>query len=94
LNFADDHFNLLRRISPGRGFLPIQAPVVDHTGIDGKFDFHLDVETPPQSPSDPGDNAENISDAMQHQLGLKLNRVKIPLEVLVIDHANREPAAN
>jgi uncharacterized protein (TIGR03435 family) len=31
---------------------------------------------------------------MQNQLGLKLNRVKIPLEVLVIDHANREPAAN
>jgi uncharacterized protein (TIGR03435 family) len=23
------------------------SPVVDHTGIDGKFDFHLDVETPP-----------------------------------------------
>jgi uncharacterized protein (TIGR03435 family) len=70
------------------------SPVVDHTGIDGKFDFHLDVETPPQSPADPGDNVDNISDAMQNQLGLKLNRVKIPLEVLVVDHAERQPAAN
>jgi uncharacterized protein (TIGR03435 family) len=72
----------------------IKAPVVDHTGIDGKFDFQLDVEMPPQSPGDPGDNVDNISDAMQNQLGLKLNRVKIPLEVLVIDHVDREPAAN
>ena len=81
-------------MSPGIGVLPIQEPVVDHTGIDGKFDFHLDVETPPQPPSDPGDNADNISHAMQNQLGLKLNRVKIPVEVLVIDHVEREPAAN
>ena len=85
---------MLRRMSPGIGVLPIQEPVVDHTGIDGKFDFHLDVETPPQPPSDPGDNADNISHAMQNQLGLKLNRVKIPVEVLVIDHVEREPAAN
>lgn len=70
------------------------SPVVDHTGIVGKFDFHLDVETPPQSPSDPGDNPDNVSDAMQNQLGLKLNRIKVPMEVLVIDHLDREPAAN
>jgi uncharacterized protein (TIGR03435 family) len=31
---------------------------------------------------------------MQNQLGLKLSRVKIPLEVLLIDRLNREPAAN
>jgi len=85
---------MLRRMSPGRGFLPIEEPVADHTGLDGKFDFHLDVETPQQPPSDPGDNADNISDAMQNQLGLKLNRVKVPMEVLVIDHVNRDPAAN
>jgi uncharacterized protein (TIGR03435 family) len=74
--------------------MPMTSPVVDHTGVDGKFDFHLDVETPAESPADPGDNADNISDAMQNQLGLKLSRVKIPLEVLVVDGVNREPAAN
>ena len=69
------------------------APVVDRTGISGKFDFNLDVETPPRS-SDLDDNSSSISDALQSQLGLKLNRVKVPLEVLVIDHAERLPAAN
>jgi uncharacterized protein (TIGR03435 family) len=40
------------------------------------------------------DNSSSISDAMQSQLGLKLNHLKIPLEVLVIDHADRVPSPN
>jgi len=74
--------------------LRMTSPVVDHTALDGKFDFHLDVEMPPQFPGDPATMRDSISDAMQNQLGMKLNRVKIPLEVLVVDHVDREPAAN
>jgi uncharacterized protein (TIGR03435 family) len=62
------------------------APVVDRTGITGKFDFDLNVVT--------GNDPADISDALERQLGLKLNQVKVPLEVLVIDHARRVPAAN
>ncbi len=83
---------ILRRMSRTAD-LPV-LPVIDHTGIEGKFDFRLDVDMPTQAPADPGDNAEAVSDAMLNQLGLKLNRIKIPQEVLVIDHINREPAAN
>jgi uncharacterized protein (TIGR03435 family) len=80
----------------------MKTPIVDHTGITGKFDFTLSVETPPidpsgalgNSPADFDDNSSNISDAMQSQLGLKLNHLKIPLEVLVIDHADRVPTPN
>lgn len=80
----------------------MRTPVVDHTGISGKFDFTLGVETLPidrgaargNSAVDFDDNSSSISDAMQSQLGLKLNHLKIPLEVLVIDHADRVPSPN
>jgi uncharacterized protein (TIGR03435 family) len=82
--------------------LGMKAPVVDHTGIGGRFDFTLNVETLPidrggrlgNASADFGDNSSNISDAMQNQLGLKLNKIKIPMDVLVIDHAERVPAPN
>jgi uncharacterized protein (TIGR03435 family) len=90
---------LTNRISLMMG---MKTPVVDHTGIGGKFDFTLSVETPPTDPrvtagnssADFDDNSSNVSDAMESQLGLKLNRLKIPLEVLVIDRADRVPAPN
>jgi uncharacterized protein (TIGR03435 family) len=40
------------------------------------------------------DNSTNVSEAMRNQPGLKLNHLNIPLEVLVIDHADRVPVPN
>ena len=67
--------------------------VTDKTGIAGDFDFTLDWS----SDDAPGDGAipkfPPLFLAIQEQLGLKLDQTKGPVEVLVIDHAER-PAEN
>ncbi len=71
-------------------------PVVNRTGISGKFDFYLDMVAPSFNPfgSDLDDGSENLSSALESQLGLKLNPAKISLELLMIDHAERVPTVN
>jgi uncharacterized protein (TIGR03435 family) len=74
---------LARRLSQ-----QLHEPVSDHTGLKGIYDFTLDWG---QDDSVPG---PSIFTAVQEQLGLKLDAKKVPLEVLVIDHAEKIPTAN
>jgi uncharacterized protein (TIGR03435 family) len=80
-------------------FVVLDRPVVDKTGITGTFDFSLRW-TPDESQFSAlglrapaaGDNANApppLFEAIQEQLGLKLEPVKAPAEVLVIDHVER-----
>jgi uncharacterized protein (TIGR03435 family) len=75
--------------------------VTDQTGFSGVFDVKLDFlpdDTTPGLPSPPpgaiaAETASpSIFTAIQ-QLGLRLESTKGPVEVLVIDHAER-PSAN
>jgi len=77
------------------------APVMDRTGLTGAYDFTLTftmTDRPPESdavapePAAPG--APYLLDAIQEQLGLRVERRKIPLDRIVIDHAERTPVAN
>ncbi|HUP04792.1 MAG TPA: TIGR03435 family protein [Bryobacteraceae bacterium] len=69
----------------------VEAPVVDRTGLTGKYDFHLKYAPVSTSPdADPA--VLTIFGAVQ-KLGLKLNAIKGPVEVLVIDHAEM-PSVN
>ncbi len=65
-------------------------PVINRTGIAGKFDWHLEFV-----PSNAGDDlaGPSIFTAIQEQLGLKLVPAKGPTDVLVIDHLER-PSEN
>lgn len=70
------------------------APVVDMTQESRKFDFSLrwspeSMLSGPVTADTP--NAPTLFTALQEQLGLKLDSRKVPVEVLVIDHA--EPAS-
>jgi len=69
----------------------VGAPVLDQTGLTGKYDVDLKfaplVETTVQD-----DTLPDIFAALQ-ELGLKLESTKGPVEVLVIDHAEM-PTAN
>jgi uncharacterized protein (TIGR03435 family) len=75
------------------GALGLERPVVNKTGLEGKYDFTLDW-SPDLSPTPPMDGAAtpNASEgpslftAIEEQLGLKLTPVKGPVEVIVIDH--------
>jgi uncharacterized protein (TIGR03435 family) len=59
--------------------------VVDRTGLPGSYDFEIEF-TPDQSPDTTG---PSIFTAVQEQLGLKLDSVRVPTEVLVIDSIER-----
>jgi uncharacterized protein (TIGR03435 family) len=70
-------------------------PVVDETGLEGVFDFKLawDPAADGISPDDARDSGPSIYTALQ-QLGLKLESRKMPVDFLVIDHAEKVPPEN
>jgi uncharacterized protein (TIGR03435 family) len=77
----------------------VQRVVLDRTQLAGAFDFRLSwtPDTIPQGAPPPGAPALPPADpdgpslfaALQEQLGLKLESTRAPLEVLVIDRAER-----
>lgn len=81
----------------------LDRPVVDQTGLQGKFDFTLKW-TPDETqfggqlgqlpaPSDKTDAPPDLFTAIQQQLGLKFEPAKIPVDVLVIDKVEK-PSEN
>jgi len=66
-------------------------PTIDRTGVSGKFDFALRFAPPDAAANSPD---PDIFTAVQEQLGLKLVPNKVPVEYLVIDHADRVPTEN
>jgi len=89
----------LQHFARWMGFVVLDKPVVDKTGLAGKFDFILKwtpdetqfagmgIHVPP--PVDNPNAPPGLFTAIQEQLGLMLEPQKIPSEVLVIDHAER-----
>ncbi len=69
----------------------LHEPVVDGTGITGVFDFALDPMqfAATDDPKVPNNVAELVLTAVQEQLGLKLEKRKAPLEITVVDHAEK-----
>jgi uncharacterized protein (TIGR03435 family) len=85
-----------------------QRPVVDGTGLDGAWDFTFAFSNPlmaqsgggggqdasgASTPADPN-GAVSLFDALEKQLGLKLQVQKRPMPVLVIDHIEPKPIDN
>jgi bla regulator protein blaR1 len=67
-------------------------PVVDQTGLSGRFDFTLEF-TPPQKVNPDELQPAMLEDAVREQLGLKLKPTRAPLDALVVDHVER-PSEN
>jgi len=81
----------------------LDKPVVDQTGLTGKYDFTLKWTpdagqfqsfggAPPAAP-DNADAPPDLFAAIQQQLGLKLESTKAPADVLVIDRVEK-PSEN
>ena len=73
----------------------MDAPVVDRTGLEGKFNLKLQWTPESDKPLKPGtdaaamDSGLSIFTAIQQQLGLRLRAQRVPVEMIVIDHAEK-----
>jgi len=73
----------------------LDRPVVDKTGLSGRYDFDLEWapdetqfggDVPPASAAAP---SPPLFEAIQQELGLKLEATKGPVDALVVDKAER-----
>ena len=94
------------RMEDFTGFLQqlvLDRPVVDQTGLAGKFDVNVTFSPddsqfngnlPPfAKPVEGVEPAPSLFDAIQTQLGLKLEAKKTQVDVIAIDHVEK-PSAN
>lgn len=77
----------------------LDRPVVDQTGLTGRWDFTLDwtpdefqfagmgVKMPP--PPNSGETKPDLFTAIQEQIGLKLESTKAPVETFIIDSVSK-----
>jgi uncharacterized protein (TIGR03435 family) len=73
----------------------LDRPVLDQTGISGKWDLSLSWRPDEFQVGRPtnGDTGPDIYTAIQQQLGLRLVSTKAPADVIVIDHIEK-PSEN
>jgi uncharacterized protein (TIGR03435 family) len=86
----DDFAKTLPQIGPS--YLGTHK-VVNSTGLNGSWDFELhwtNIHLLDQA----GDEGLTLYDALDKQLGLKLEPQKIPTPVLIVDSVNEEPTPN
>jgi uncharacterized protein (TIGR03435 family) len=79
----------------------IRFPIIDQTGLTGRFDYFLDInayvteEMKKEGNNGPPPDAPTIvAMALQSQLGLKLDSKKAPVEILIIDTLDKTPTEN
>lgn len=77
-----------------RGLIFNGAPVVDHTGLVGEYDYYVEFAPPQLNATDADEPGPDIFAAFQEQLGLRLEQKKIPMRTVVVDRAERVPEAN
>jgi uncharacterized protein (TIGR03435 family) len=65
----------------------VDRPVIDKTGLTGTYDYKLEWGDETSAGADPG--ALSVFTAFQEQLGLKLQPTKAPVQVLIVDHAEK-----
>jgi uncharacterized protein (TIGR03435 family) len=80
---------------------PMQRPVIDKTGLQGGYDFSLDLtkyvdleHMDGKDPSSRPDPVTIIANAVKNELGLNLESRKAMSELLIVDHAEKEPTGN
>jgi uncharacterized protein (TIGR03435 family) len=95
LNFSMDEF--ANRL-PSRP-LSVDRPVLDKTGLEGSYDFNLNLADNAADVKSTLEGMErgrgpSIFTVIQEQLGLRLEPQKGPVEILVIDHLEKVATAN
>jgi uncharacterized protein (TIGR03435 family) len=78
--------------------VPGKQPVVDQTGLTGRYDFTLEYSYPltnasPDNPALPS-ALPDLFTALQQQLGLQLVSRKLPFDVVVVESVDKSPIEN
>lgn len=79
--------------------LNLDGPVTDATGLTGRYDYTIfwsSLATVAALGFDPGADPDgpSIFDAVEQQLGLKIEKRKAPVQMLVVDHVDKKPTEN
>lgn len=72
----------------------LRTPIVDQTGLKGRYDATLNIGALISSPIQNDDITGTIITAVQDLLGLKLEPKKGPIDMLIVDHAEKVPTEN
>jgi uncharacterized protein (TIGR03435 family) len=76
----------------------VRRPVVDDTGLTGRYEIHMDLSAYLNRSGGAGDGQLDLMSILftgfQDLLGLKLESRKQSVDVLVIDHAEKTPSEN
>jgi uncharacterized protein (TIGR03435 family) len=71
------------------------ANVADRTGLGGQWDFNFQYTTqPPPGASEIDGESVTIFEALEKQLGLKLEAAQVSTAVMVVDSVDRKPTEN
>jgi uncharacterized protein (TIGR03435 family) len=75
-------------------YRPLQRKVIDETGLTGSYSFKVRFAPEPKragtgAEAAPASDSPSIFTALQEQLGLSLKPGKGPVEVVVVDHAEK-----
>jgi uncharacterized protein (TIGR03435 family) len=73
---------------------PLRAPVQDQTGLSGRYDFSIDVSKYVTPETGPEGMLNGLRDALEQELGLKVEARKLSLEMLVVESAEKVPVEN
>lgn len=78
---------------------PLHQPVIDETGLTGKYEIKIDVAAYMQSTgqtlgSGQLDVMAVLFNALQQQLGVKLESKKATVKILTVDHLEKQPTEN
>jgi uncharacterized protein (TIGR03435 family) len=73
----------------------MDKPAVDMTGLKGFYDFTIDLSGLGFNGNPPADtSAPSVFTTVQENLGLRLEAQKAPIQILVVDRAEKTPTAN
>lgn len=76
---------------------PMSLPVIDATGVSGRYELLLEVSLRDARGAEPSDMDAGVADAFNRglaKLGLRLEHRRAPVETIVVDRVERIPTEN
>jgi uncharacterized protein (TIGR03435 family) len=73
---------------------PMRKPVVDLTNLKGSFDFTLDGTKYEAPPGERDDEIYMVIRALQEEVGLRIEPRRVTLNMVIVDHIDKNPTEN